>query len=102
MFLLSQAAAKGTPGAPTADELPTVAFAVRVLGIGNRRVGVVINASDEKPGLYTVAPRRNAKDLVDVPDEVREKLEIRLADSIEEVLAIALEPKSDVYRQPLP
>jgi ATP-dependent Lon protease len=39
-----------------------------------------------------ILPRRNAKDLVEVPDEVREKLELHLVDSIEDVLAIALEP----------
>jgi ATP-dependent Lon protease len=40
-----------------------------------------------------ILPRRNAKDLVEVPDEVREKLELRLVDSIDDVLAIALEPQ---------
>jgi ATP-dependent Lon protease len=38
-----------------------------------------------------VLPRRNEKDLVEVPDEVREKLELRLVDAIDDVLAIALE-----------
>ncbi len=40
-----------------------------------------------------VLPRRNEKDLVEVPDEVREKLALRLVDSIDEVLAIALEAR---------
>ena len=38
-----------------------------------------------------IMPRRNEKDLVDVPDEVREKLEIQLVDTIDEVLDAALE-----------
>ena len=45
-----------------------------------------------RAGIQTVVlPRRNQKDLVDVGPEIREKLEIQLADTIEEVLAIALE-----------
>jgi ATP-dependent Lon protease len=38
-------------------------------------------------------PRRNEKDLVEVPDEVREKLEVVLVDTIEEALEHALEPR---------
>jgi ATP-dependent Lon protease len=46
-----------------------------------------------RAGIKTVIlPRRNEKDLVDVPDEVKAELEIRLADAVEEVLDIALEP----------
>jgi ATP-dependent Lon protease len=39
-----------------------------------------------------ILPRRNEKDLVDVPDDVRESLDLRLVDTIEEVLDLALEP----------
>jgi ATP-dependent Lon protease len=47
-----------------------------------------------RAGVTTVVlPRRNEKDLVEVPDEVREKLALRLVDSIDEVLAIALEAR---------
>jgi hypothetical protein len=61
----------------------------RLLPVGGIK-GKVMAAA--RAGIQTVVlPRRNAKDLVDVPEEIREKLEIRLADSIEEVLAIALE-----------
>ena len=35
-------------------------------------------------------PRRNEKDLVDVPSEVREQLDIRLVDTIDEALALTL------------
>ena len=38
-------------------------------------------------------PRRNEKDLVEVPDEVREKLQLELVDTIEDALALALEPE---------
>ena len=62
----------------------------RLLPVGGIKSKVLAAA---RAGIQTVVlPRRNAKDLVDVPEEIREKLEIRLADTIEEVLAIALEP----------
>jgi ATP-dependent Lon protease len=38
-----------------------------------------------------ILPRRNEKDLVEVPDEVRDQLDLRLVDSIEGVLEEALE-----------
>jgi ATP-dependent Lon protease len=38
-----------------------------------------------------VLPRRNQKDLIELPAEVVEQLQIQLADSIEEVLDIAIE-----------
>jgi ATP-dependent Lon protease len=46
-----------------------------------------------RAGVETVIlPRRNEKDLVDVPEEVREKLDLRLVDTIEGMLDVALEP----------
>jgi len=46
-----------------------------------------------RAGVHTVIlPRRNAKDLVEVPEEVREKLDIVLIDNVEEALRAALEP----------
>jgi ATP-dependent Lon protease len=46
-----------------------------------------------RAGIETVClPRRNEKDLVEVPAEVIEKLDLRLVDEIHEVLEIALEP----------
>jgi ATP-dependent Lon protease len=38
-----------------------------------------------------ILPRRNEKDLVDIPPEALEKLELKLVDTIDEVLEIALE-----------
>ena len=62
----------------------------RVLPVGGIKDKVL---AASRAGIQTVVlPRRNEKDLVDVGPEIREKLEIRLVDTIEEVLAIALEP----------
>jgi len=41
-----------------------------------------------------ILPARNGRDLDDVPEQVREELTVHLVDSIDEVLAIALEPAS--------
>jgi ATP-dependent Lon protease len=40
-----------------------------------------------------VIPKLNEKDLVDVPEEVREQLQFVLAETVDDVLAAALEPK---------
>ncbi len=62
----------------------------RVLPVGGIKDKVLAAA---RAGIKTmVLPRRNEKDLVDVPDEVRREVEIRAVDAIEEVLDIALEP----------
>jgi ATP-dependent Lon protease len=46
-----------------------------------------------RAGVHTVVlPRRNQKDVVEIPAEVLEKLELRFVETLEEVLAIALEP----------
>ena len=61
----------------------------RVLPVGGIK-GKVLAAA--RAGIETVIlPRRNQKDLVDVPDEVRESLRIELVDTLDEVLALALE-----------
>jgi len=44
-----------------------------------------------RAGLKTVLiPERNKNDLVDLPEEVRKLLDIRLVETIDEVLALAL------------
>jgi ATP-dependent Lon protease len=64
----------------------------RVLPVGGIKDKVLAAA---RAGIKTVIlPRRNEKDLVDVPDEVRREVKIRAVDSIEEVLSIALEQAS--------
>jgi ATP-dependent Lon protease len=61
----------------------------RVLPVGGIKDKLL---AAERAGVRTVIlPARNAKDLVEVAEEVREKLAIRLVDSIEEALPIALE-----------
>ena len=48
-----------------------------------------------RAGIETILlPRRNEKDLVDVPADVKEKLRIQLVDTVEQVLAEALEVAS--------
>ena len=65
----------------------------RVLPVGGIKSKVLAAA---RAGVQTVLlPKRNEKDLVEIPDEVREKLEIRLVDTIDEVLEAALEPEAD-------
>jgi ATP-dependent Lon protease len=62
----------------------------RVLPVGGIKDKVLAAA---RAGIKTIIlPRRNEKDLVDVPDEVKAEVEIRSAEAIEDVLAIALEP----------
>jgi len=64
----------------------------RVLPVGGIKDKVLAAA---RAGIKVVIlPRRNEKDLVDVPDEVKAELAIHPVDTIEEVLAIALEPAS--------
>ncbi len=61
----------------------------RVLPVGGIKDKVLAAA---RAGIDTVLlPRKNEKDLVDVPDEVREELDVRLVDDLDEVLAAALE-----------
>jgi ATP-dependent Lon protease len=62
----------------------------RVLPVGGIK-GKLLAAV--RAGIRTVIlPRRNEKDLVEIPEEVNEKLELKLVDTIEEVLELALEP----------
>jgi ATP-dependent Lon protease len=61
----------------------------RVLPIGGVKAKVLAAA---RAGIEVVLlPRRNEKDLVDIPPETLEKLELKLVDSIDEVLELALE-----------
>ena len=50
-----------------------------------------------------VLPKLNEKDLIDVPEEVREQLHFVLAETVDDVLAAALEPKpADTALPPIP
>ena len=65
----------------------------RVLPVGGIKSKVLAAA---RAGVQTVLlPQRNRKDLVEIPDEILEKLEIRLVDTIDEVLDHALEAEPD-------
>ena len=60
----------------------------RVLPVGGIKSKVMAAA---RAGIGTVViPRRNEKDLIEVPDEVKDQLDIRRADTIEDVLAVTL------------
>ena len=60
----------------------------RVLPVGGIKSKILAAA---RAGIKTVIiPRRNNKDLVDVPDEVKAMLDIQQAETIEDVLAITL------------
>ena len=61
----------------------------RVLPVGGIKDKVL---AASRAGVETVIlPRRNQKDLVEVPDDVLEKLDVRLVDTIGEVLEVALD-----------
>ena len=65
----------------------------RVLPVGGIKSKVLAAA---RAGVRTVLlPRRNEKDLVEISEEIREKLEIQLVETIDEVIAAALEPADD-------
>ena len=61
-----------------------------VLPVGGIREKVL---SAHRSGLKTVIlPKRNAKDLVDVPRRARNELQLVLVDHIDQVLDVALKP----------
>ena len=61
----------------------------RVLPVGGIKDKIL---AASRAGIETVIlPRRNEKDLVEVPEEVREQLDLRLVETIEGVLEQALE-----------
>jgi ATP-dependent Lon protease len=62
----------------------------RVLPIGGIKAKVLAAA---RAGIETVIlPKRNEKDLIEIPPEIIEKIELKLVENIDEVLEIALEP----------
>ena len=66
----------------------------RVLPVGGIK-GKLLAAS--RAGIKTVVlPKRNEKDLEDVPEEVRNSLGIHLVDTIDEALALTLDGTADV------
>ena len=68
----------------------------RVMPVGGIKAKVL---AATRAGIQTVIlPRRNEKDLVDVPPEVREKVELVLVETLDEVLDAALEPADAIGR----
>jgi ATP-dependent Lon protease len=66
----------------------------RVLPVGGIKDKVL---AASRAGIRTVLlPKRNEKDLVDVPEDVRQALDLRLVESLDQVLASALEAKPAV------
>ncbi len=62
----------------------------RVLPVGSIKDKILAAA---RAGIRTVIlPRRNEKDLVEIPEEVSEQIELKLVDTIGEVLELALDP----------
>jgi ATP-dependent Lon protease len=62
----------------------------RILPVGGIKAKILAAA---RAGVGTVLlPRRNEKDLVDVPPEAIEKVEIHPVETLEEVLQASLEP----------
>ncbi|MEE2664532.1 MAG: S16 family serine protease [Myxococcota bacterium] len=60
----------------------------RVLPVGGIKSKVLAAA---RAGIDTVViPKRNEKDLIEVPDEIKDQLDIRRVETIEEVLAVTL------------
>jgi ATP-dependent Lon protease len=60
----------------------------RVLPVGGIKSKVL---AAHRAGIHTVVlPRRNAKDLVDIPPEVLDDIEVKLVDTIDEALVLAL------------
>jgi ATP-dependent Lon protease len=71
---------------PTTAMTGEISLRGRVLPVGGIK-GKLFAAS--RAGIDTVVmPKRNEKDLRDVPEEVRNSLEIHLVDTIEEALAV--------------
>ena len=46
-----------------------------------------------------ILPERNRKDLVDIPKEIRDELQLLLVSTIEEVIDLALKPASKTTRK---
>ena len=76
---------------PTVAMTGEISLRGRVLPVGGIK-GKLFAAS--RAGIQTVVmPRRNEKDLVEVPDDVKKRLDIRLVDTIEEALALTIAPE---------
>ena len=81
------------PVKPTVGMTGEVTLQGRVLPIGGVKQKVL---AAHRSGLREVIlPKRNEGDLDDVPEQVREEMTFHVAEGIDEVLAVALEPARD-------
>jgi ATP-dependent Lon protease len=79
---------------PTVAMTGEISLRGRVLPVGGIK-GKLFAAT--RAGIDTVImPKRNEKDLSEVPEEVRNSLEIHLVDTIEEALALTFDPDTPV------
>ena len=63
----------------------------RVLPVGGIKTKLLAAA---RAGVQTVLlPRRNEKDLAEIPPEVLEKLDIQLVEHLDDALTVAIEPR---------
>jgi ATP-dependent Lon protease len=70
----------------------------RVLPVGGLKEKIIASFRDE---IFTVLfPKGNVKDLEEIPDEIRAKMKLIGVSSIEEALALALEPKRPARKKP--
>jgi ATP-dependent Lon protease len=87
-------------GVPTRDDVAMtgeITLLGSVLPIGGLNEKVV---AAKRAGVKTIIiPRQNEKDLKDLPDFIREGLEFKLVETMDEVLAVALKP--DETRAPV-
>jgi ATP-dependent Lon protease len=82
----------GRPVRPEVGMTGEITLRGQVLPIGGLKEKVL---AAHRAGLRTVIiPKRNEKDLDDVPAEVRAQMKFVLADRVEDVLAAALEPRA--------
>ena len=64
----------------------------RILPVGGIKAKVFAAA---RAGIETVVmPRRNEKDLIDIPDDIKEALSIHTVETIEDALALTLPPSA--------
>ena len=71
----------------------------RVLPIGGVKMKVL---AAHRAGLTTVIlPKRNERDLEDLPEDVRTKMRFVLVDRIDEALAVGLSPRRDQAKEKL-
>src|SRR5262249_46514754 len=85
---------------PTVGLTGEVTLQGKVMPIGGLKQKVL---AAHRAGLKEVIlPKRNEGDLDDVPEQVRNEIEFHIAESIDQVLAWALEPVTEPKLEPVP